>query len=216
MAYGRRSPVSGSRWLKRVFDSTVSLLFLFLLSPLMALISIIVLFDVGRPVLFVQERPGLHGVPFKLRKFRTMRTAVDQDGIPLPDEKRLTRVGSFLRRWSLDELPELWNVLVGEMSLVGPRPLLMEYLPLYNERQAKRHLMKPGLTGLAQVSGRNSLSWEEKFELDVYYVEHWSLALDFMILLKTIWQVLSGSGVNAQGHATMPPFTGSANRAQSL
>lgn len=208
--------MSGSRWLKRVFDSTVSLLFLFLLSPLMALISIIVLFDVGRPVLFVQERPGLHGVPFKLRKFRTMRTAVDQDGIPLPDEKRLTRVGSFLRRWSLDELPELWNVLVGEMSLVGPRPLLMEYLPLYNERQAKRHLMKPGLTGLAQVSGRNSLSWEEKFELDVYYVEHWSLALDFMILLKTIWQVLSGSGVNAQGHATMPPFTGSANRAQSL
>lgn len=208
--------MSGGIWLKRVFDLVVSLLFLILLSPLMALISIIVLFDVGRPVLFVQERPGLHGVTFKLRKFRTMRTAVDQDGIRLPDEKRLTRVGSFLRRWSLDELPELWNVLVGEMSLVGPRPLLMEYLPLYNERQAKRHLVKPGLTGLAQVSGRNSLSWEEKFELDVYYVEHWSLALDFMILLKTIWQVLSGSGVNAQGHATMPPFTGSANRAQSL
>ena len=216
MAYGRRSSVFGGIWLKRVIDLSSSLLSLIVLSPLMALISILVLFDVGRPVLFAQERPGLHGVPFRLRKFRTMGTALDQDGVPLPDEQRLTKIGSFLRRWSLDELPELWNVLVGEMSLVGPRPLLMEYLPLYNERQTKRHLMKPGLTGLAQVSGRNSLSWEYKFELDVYYVENWSLALDFKIILKTIGQVLTGSGVNAQGHATMPPFTGSANRTQSL
>jgi sugar transferase EpsL len=208
--------VSGGMWLKRVFDVVVGLLCLIVLSPLVALIAVIVLFDVGRPVLFVQERPGLNGVPFRLRKFRTMRTIVDQGGAPLPDEQRLTTIGAFLRRWSLDELPELWNVLVGEMSLVGPRPLLMEYLPLYSERQAKRHLMKPGLTGLAQVSGRNNLSWEEKFELDVHYVEHWSLALDFNILLKTFRQVLSGSGVNAQGHATVPPFTGSANRAQSL
>lgn len=196
-------------WLKRTFDVLASVLLLLLLSPLMALIAIVVFFDVGRPVIFMQERPGLYGNSFKLKKFRTMRMMVDQDGVPLPDEKRLTRVGSFLRRWSLDELPELWNVLVGEMSLVGPRPLLMEYLPLYNERQAKRHLMKPGITGLAQVSGRNDLSWEEKFELDVYYVEHWSLALDFTILLKTVSQVLSGRGVSAQGHATMPPFTGS-------
>jgi len=202
--------VSRGMWVKRAFDFVVSLLCLILLSPLMALISVLVYCDVGRPVLFVQERPGLHGVPFRLRKFRTMRTLVDQDGVPLPDEQRLTRIGTFLRRWSLDELPELWNVLVGEMSLVGPRPLLMEYLPLYTERQARRHLMKPGLTGLAQVSGRNNLSWEEKFELDAYYVEHWSLALDFVILMKTVWQVLSGTGVNAQGHATMPPFTGTA------
>lgn len=201
-------------WLKRVLDVIVSLLCLVLLSPLFVLISLVVLLDVGRPVLFVQERPGLHGVPFKLRKFRTMKSLVDRHGVPLPDEHRLTRIGAFFRRWSLDELPELWNVLVGEMSLVGPRPLLMEYLPLYNERQAKRHLMKPGITGLAQVSGRNNLSWEEKFDLDVYYVEHWSLALDFVILLKTVWQVISGSGVNAQGHATMPPFTGTSRSAE--
>jgi len=202
--------VSVGMWVKRVLDVAASSLLLILLSPVMAVVSLIVLIDVGRPILFVQERPGLHGVPFKLRKFRTMRTAVDRNGVPLPDEQRLTKIGTFLRRWSLDELPELWNVLVGDMSLVGPRPLLMDYLPLYNERQTKRHLMKPGLTGLAQVSGRNNLTWEEKFELDVYYVEHWSLSLDLIILLKTIWQVFSGSGVNAQGHATMPPFTGTA------
>lgn len=202
--------------LKRIFDVIVSLLGLVLLSPLLLLISVIVLFDVGSPVLFAQERPGVNGVPFTLRKFRTMRNTRTSEGELLPDEGRLTRVGALLRKWSLDELPELWNVLKGEMSLVGPRPLLMEYLPLYNEQQARRHLMKPGLTGLAQVSGRNSLSWEEKFELDVYYVEHWSLALDFVILLRTFLQVLSGNGVNAQGHATMPPFTGSENRAQGF
>lgn len=195
-------------WTKRILDLAVSLPSLILLSPLMALIAMAVLFDVGRPVIFVQERVGLHGVPFKLRKFRTMRTIVKQDGVPLPDEQRLTRVGAFLRRTSLDELPELWNVLVGEMSLVGPRPLLTEYLPLYNERQAKRHLMKPGLTGLAQVSGRNNLSWEERFELDVFYVEHWSLLLDISILIKTVFHVLSAKGISAPGHATMPPFTG--------
>lgn len=212
---GRRSSVFGGIWLKRVIDLSSSLLSLIVLSPLMALISILVLFDVGRPVLFAQERPGLHGVRFRLRKFRTMRTAFDQDGVPLPDEQRLTKIGSFLRRWSLDELPELWNVLVGEMSLVGPRPLLMEYLPLYNERQAKRHLMKPGLTGLAQVSGRNDLTWEEKFELDVHYVEHWSLGLDIVILAKTVAQVLSANGISAEGHATMPPFRGTKSRGLS-
>ena len=194
---------------KRAFDIVISLLAMVILSPVLALIGVAVLIDVGRPILFVQKRPGLHGVPFDLRKFRTMSNERDLDGRLLPDEKRLTRLGAFLRRWSLDEPPELWNVLVGEMSIVGPRPLLMEYLPLYSERQAKRHLMKPGITGLAQVSGRNDLSWEERFELDVYYVVHWSLALDFTILLKTVSQVLSGRGVSAQGHATMPPFTGS-------
>jgi sugar transferase EpsL len=202
--------------LKRALDLVVSTVLLVLLSPLLIIISFLVFLDVGRPILFVQLRPGLHGIPFRLIKFRTMIDSCDSSGVPSPDKDRLTRAGKFLRRWSLDELPGLWNVIRGDMSLVGPRPLLMEYLPLYTEHQAKRHLMKPGLTGLAQVSGRNSLSWEEKFELDVYYVEHWSLALDFVVLVKTIGQVLSGTGVNAEGHATMPPFTGSENRAQSL
>jgi sugar transferase EpsL len=202
-------------WLKRAFDVIVSALCLVLLCPLMMLISALVWFDVGSPVLFVQERPGLNGTSFYLRKFRTMRCTHDNRGFPLPDEDRLTHFGVFLRRWSLDELPELWNVLVGEMSLVGPRPLLMEYLPLYNERQAKRHLMKPGLTGLAQVSGRNDLTWEEKFELDVHYVEHWSLGLDIVILAKTVAQVLSANGISAEGHATMPPFRGTKSRGLS-
>lgn len=200
---------------KRAIDIVFSLLGLVLLSPLLIVLLLLVLADLGRPVLFKQQRPGFHGRPFLLAKFRTMRTAFDQDGVPLSDEQRLTKIGSFLRRWSLDELPELWNVLVGEMSLVGPRPLLMEYLPLYNERQAKRHLMKPGLTGLAQVSGRNDLTWEEKFELDVHYVEHWSLGLDIVILAKTVAQVLSANGISAQGHATMPPFRGTKSRGLS-
>lgn len=200
---------------KRAIDIVFSLLGLVLLSPLLIVLLLIVLADLGSPVLFKQQRPGFHGRPFLLAKFRTMRTAFDQDGVPLSDEQRLTKIGSFLRRWSLDELPELWNVLVGEMSLVGPRPLLMEYLPLYNERQAKRHLMKPGLTGLAQVSGRNDLTWEEKFELDVHYVEHWSLGLDIVILAKTVAQVLSANGISAEGHATMPPFRGTKSRGLS-
>jgi len=205
--------MSVSRLLKRSVDIVFSLSSLVLMSPLLVLVWVAVLLDVGWPVLFVQERPGRGGVPFRLRKFRTMRSAYADDGSQLPDSERLTIVGTFLRRWSLDELPELWNVLLGDMSLVGPRPLLMGYLPLYSERQARRHLMKPGLTGLAQVSGRNALTWEEKFDLDVYYVEHWSLALDIRILLKTVGQVLSGQGISMEGHATAPPFAGSVDNA---
>ena len=161
------------------------------------------------PALFVQERPGLGGRPFRLYKFRTMRNANGPDGQPLPDAQRLTALGRFLRRASLDELPQLWNVLRGELSLVGPRPLLMEYLPRYSPEQARRHLVKPGITGWAQVNGRNAISWEEKFALDVWYVEHWSLGLDLKILLRTITSVITSRGVSATGHATMAEFRGS-------
>jgi lipopolysaccharide/colanic/teichoic acid biosynthesis glycosyltransferase len=202
--------------IKRAVDLCASVAGLLLLCPVIFLVGLLVLLDVGWPPLFVQVRPGLHGIPFRLVKFRTMRDGVACDGAILPDEQRLTRLGSFLRKWSLDELPELWNVLIGDMSLVGPRPLLMEYLPLYNERQFRRHNMKPGLTGLAQVSGRNSLSWEDKFDLDVYYVDHWSLWLDIVILVRTARQVLSASDISAPGHATMPPFRGSTHRSQGL
>lgn len=204
------------RMVKRALDIGLSLSFLVLISPLLLITSLAVLLDVGWPVLFVQERSGLMGTPFRLRKFRTMRNAYGADGAQLPDGERLTTLGALLRRWSIDELPGLWNVLVGEMSLVGPRPLLMLYLPLYSEHQAKRLLVKPGLTGLAQVSGRNALSWEEKFDLDVYYVQNWSLALDLHILFKTIRQVVSGHGIGAKGHATMPPFTGSDTRVRGF
>lgn len=205
-----------SRFIKRAFDLTVSFVGLLVASPLIVLLAVLVRWDLGRPVFFTQERPGLHGEPFRLVKFRTMNNRADAHGNVLPDEARLTKVGALLRKWSLDEIPELWNVLVGDMSLVGPRPLLMEYLPLYSERQARRHDIRPGLTGLAQVSGRNGLSWEEKFDLDVYYVEHWSLAMDFGILFRTVLQVLSAKDVSAKGHATMPPFTGTRKRVQGL
>ncbi|RMF01918.1 MAG: sugar transferase, partial [Alphaproteobacteria bacterium] len=163
----------------------------------------------GRPVIFAQRRPGLHAKPFTMYKFRTMRDARGPDGTPLPDAQRLTPFGRFLRRTSLDELPEFWNVLKGDMSLVGPRPLLMEYLDLYTSEQARRHEVRPGITGWAQVNGRNALTWEEKFAHDVWYVDNRSLALDFRILLKTLASALTGHGVSAEGHATMPPFTGS-------
>jgi lipopolysaccharide/colanic/teichoic acid biosynthesis glycosyltransferase len=163
----------------------------------------------GKPVLFRQTRPGLHGVPFLMIKFRTMRDAVDASGVPLPDAARLTRLGRFLRSSSLDELPELWNVLKGEMSLVGPRPLLMEYLPLYSAEQARRHEVRPGVTGWAQVNGRNALSWEDKFALDLWYVENRSLWLDLKIVWMTIRKVIKRDGISAEGEATMPKFTGS-------
>jgi lipopolysaccharide/colanic/teichoic acid biosynthesis glycosyltransferase len=182
---------------KRVLDAAASAAALLLLSPLLAAVALAVRVNLGSPVLFRQERPGLHGRPFRLVKFRTMRDAVGADGTPLPDGERLTPFGRLLRASSLDELPELWNVLRGEMSLVGPRPLLMEYLPLYSPRQARRHDVRPGLTGWAQVNGRNAPSWKERLEMDVWYVEHRSFALDLRILLRTVGAVFTRRGVSA-------------------
>ena len=181
----------------------------FLLSPLILSIALAVRLRLGGPVLFSQQRPGLHGRPFQLVKFRTMTQCRDGDGALLPDERRLTSFGQWLRRSSLDELPELFNILRGDMVFVGPRPLLMEYLPLYSHEQARRHLVRPGLTGWAQVQGRNSLSWEDKFRLDVWYVDNRSLALDLWIVWLTIVTVIRRDGINAVGEATMTPFTGS-------
>jgi sugar transferase EpsL len=199
------------RVLKRTMDFLVAVVLLLLMAPILLLTAGLIRLRMGSPVLFRQDRPGLHGTPFALTKFRTMRDAHDADGTPLPDQDRLTPLGRFLRKTSLDELPQLFNVLQGEMSLVGPRPLLMQYLPLYSPRQARRHEVPPGITGWAQVNGRNTLSWEEKFELDVWYVEHWSLWLDVKILWRTAWKVLRRSDVSARDHATMPVFTGSAS-----
>ena len=182
---------------------------LLLLSPLILAIAFVVRLRLGGPVLFFQERPGLHGRPFQLVKFRTMTQLLDTDGALLPDDQRLTPFGQWLRRSSLDELPELFNILRGEMVFVGPRPLLMEYLPLYSQEQARRHLVKPGLTGWAQVQGRNTLSWEAKFRLDVWYVDHRSLVLDLRILWITVITVIRRDGISAAGEATMKPFTGS-------
>lgn len=176
--------------------------------PILA-IAVAVRLVLGRPIFFIQERPGLHGVSFKLIKFRTMREACDANGEPLSDADRMTRFGSSLRTMSLDELPELINVLRGEMSLVGPRPLLMQYLPLYSPEQARRHEVRPGITGWAQVNGRNALNWEEKFRLDVWYVDHQSLWLDLKILCLTALAVARAEGINQQGHATAPEFIGS-------
>ncbi|TDT43472.1 lipopolysaccharide/colanic/teichoic acid biosynthesis glycosyltransferase [Halospina denitrificans] len=195
--------------LKRLLDIVISALTLLFLLPLMALIAIAVLLSMGRPVFFRQERPGLWGKPFQMVKFRTMKDAGDEKGHPLPDHQRLTQVGRFLRTASLDELPELWNVLKGDMSLVGPRPLLMEYLPRYNAWQYRRHEVRPGVTGWAQINGRNALSWEEKFDLDVWYVDHHSLCLDIRILILTAVQVIRPKGISAEGEATMPFFYGS-------
>ena len=164
--------------------------------------------NLGSPVLFRQVRPGLHGKPFEMIKFRTMKDAVDEQGNPLPDSERLTPFGQMLRSTSLDEMPELWNVIKGDMSIVGPRPLLMEYLPLYNQEQAKRHDVRPGMTGHAQVNGRNAISWEEKFKLDTWYVENQSVWLDFKIMLKTVKKVLAKDDINAENDATMPKFNG--------
>lgn len=197
---------------KRLIDVVGSTLALLLLSPIIAVVAAIVRTRIGSPILFRQNRPGRNGEPFRIIKFRTMADGRAPDGSLLPDEERLSEAGRLLRRWSLDELPELVNVLSGDMSLVGPRPLLMEYLPRYTEEQARRHQMRPGLTGLAQISGRNDVPWEERFELDVWYVDNWSIWLDFRILFGTVGRVVSGRGVSAQGHATMTPFEGSSDQ----
>ncbi|WP_373766307.1 sugar transferase [Glaesserella sp.] len=194
--------------LKRVIDIIGSLCGLILLSPLYVFIAYKVKKNLGSPVLFRQIRPGLDGKPFEMIKFRTMKDAVDAQGNPLPDAERLTDFGKMLRATSLDELPELWNVLKGDMSLVGPRPLLMEYIPLYNEEQRKRQNVRPGITGYAQVNGRNAISWEQKFELDTWYVENQSLCLDIQILWKTVKKVVAKDDINAAGDATMPKFEG--------
>jgi lipopolysaccharide/colanic/teichoic acid biosynthesis glycosyltransferase len=195
--------------MKRMFDLLAALLALLLLAlPLLAL-AWLINHKLGRPVLFRQVRPGLHGRPFTMVKFRTMTDERGHDGAMLPDAQRLTRFGRFLRASSLDELPELWNVLCGDMSLVGPRPLLMEYLPLYTPEQARRHKVRPGITGWAQVNGRNAISWDEKFALDVWYVDHRSLWLDVKILWRTVRKVIVRDGISAAGDATMPKFSGS-------
>lgn len=194
--------------IKRAFDFVVSSSLLLLLAPVMLTIAFLVGFGLGAPVLFRQERPGLHGRSFTLVKFRTMSNALDENGATKSDVDRLGRLGVWLRATSLDELPELWNVLRGDMSLVGPRPLLKEYLPLYSESQRRRHEMKPGLTGWAQVNGRNRMSWVERFELDVWYIDNWSLSLDLRILVRTASKVLRREGIAAEGQATMKRFTG--------
>lgn len=194
--------------LKRLFDITVSIVALILFLPIYTIVTYKVKKNLGSPVLFRQIRPGLNGKPFEMIKFRTMKDAVDAQGNPLPDSERLTPFGKMLRATSLDELPELWNVLKGDMSLVGPRPLLMEYLPLYNEEQAKRHNVRPGITGYAQVNGRNAISWEQKFALDTWYVENQSFWLDIKILFKTVKKVFFKENISAEGEATISKFTG--------
>ncbi|MGM3388270.1 sugar transferase [Stutzerimonas stutzeri] len=194
--------------IKRLFDILASALGLFLLSPVIAIVAWQIHRKLGSPVLFRQVRPGFDGKPFEMVKFRTMRDAVDIQGKLLPDSERMTSLGSFLRASSLDELPELWNVLKGDMSLVGPRPLLMEYLPLYSPEQYRRHEVRPGVTGWAQINGRNALSWEEKFKLDVWYVDNQSFWLDLKIVFLTIKKVMLRDGISADGEVTMPKFTG--------
>lgn len=193
---------------KRYIDTILSFTGLVVLSPILLIVAILIRIYLGSPILFIQVRPGLGAKPFRMVKFRTMKDAVDKNGEPLPDSERLTKFGKILRSTSLDELPELWNVLKGDMSLVGPRPLLMEYLPLYNSRQATRHNMRPGITGWAQVNGRNAISWEEKFELDAWYVENQSLFLDIKILFLTIKKVIIKEGISANEHVTTSKFTG--------
>lgn len=194
--------------MKRLFDIIISLSVLLILSPIILFVAWKIRKNLGSPVLFRQTRPGLNGLPFEMVKFRSMKDASDKDGNLLPDSERLTSFGSKLRSTSLDELPELWNVFKGDMSLVGPRPLLMEYLTLYNDKQARRHEVRPGVTGWAQVNGRNAISWEEKFDLDVWYVDNQSLKLDFKILFLTIKKVLIKDGISADGHVTIERFKG--------
>lgn len=194
--------------MKRFLDVSISAIALVLFSPILFIVSLAVAKKLGSPVFFTQTRPGLHGKPFKMIKFRTMLDACDGDGKPLPDEQRMTPFGSFLRTASFDELPELWNVLKGDMGLVGPRPLLMEYLDRYTPEQSRRHEVRPGITGWAQVNGRNALSWEEKFEFDVWYVDNQSLWLDMKILFMTVWKIAKREDINQKGQATMSKFMG--------
>jgi len=193
---------------KRLFDLLLTLPGLVLISPLMGLIALIMLLTDGRPVLFRQPRAGLHGKVFYIYKFRTMREIFDEKGHPLPDDQRISRLGKFLRTYSLDELPELINILRGEMSLVGPRPLLARYLERYSPEQMRRHETLPGLTGWAQINGRNAVSWEERFRLDVWYMDHWSLGLDLRILTLTLAKVIRREGISEPGHVTMTEFMG--------
>ena len=194
--------------MKRAVDVVGALVGLALLSPVLLVVALLIRHQMGAPVFFCQLRPGRDGKPFRMVKFRTMHDAIDAQGRALPDAERLTRLGRFLRATSLDEVPELWNVLTGAMSLVGPRPLLMEYLPLYSPAQARRHEVRPGITGWAQVNGRNALSWDEKFALDLWYVEHHDLRLDLRIIGLTLRKVVQRDGISAEGEATMPKFTG--------
>jgi len=195
--------------LKRLFDVVAASIGLLLLSPVIAIVAWLIRRRLGSPVLFRQVRPGMNGKPFEMVKFRTMRDAVDAQGNVLPDAQRMTPFGSFLRASSLDELPELWNVIKGDMSLVGPRPLLMDYLPLYNAEQMRRHDVRPGVTGWAQINGRNALSWEDKFKLDTWYVDNRTFWLDLKIIFLTVRKVVVRDGISAQGEATMSRFTGS-------
>jgi len=195
--------------MKRLLDILLSLFAIIILSPVILIVSILVALKLGRPVFFTQQRPGLHGKVFTIYKFRTMKDAIDNSGNPLPDSERLTSFGKILRSTSLDELPALWNVLKGDMSLIGPRPLLVEYLPLYSKEQSRRHEVRPGITGWAQVNGRNAISWEEKFKLDAWYVDNQSFWLDIKILLLTVKKVFVREGISQDGHATAPYFTGS-------
>lgn len=195
---------------KRALDVAVSAVGLALLSPVLLIVALLIRVNMGSPIFFRQTRPGLNGVPFDIIKFRTMRSGAAGADDVASDAGRLTSLGRLLRRTSVDELPELWNVLRGDMSLVGPRPLLMQYLDRYSPEQSRRHNMRPGLTGLAQINGRNALSWEEKFELDIFYVDHWSLLLDLKILALTFLHLVRPSGIAAEGVATMPEFMGTA------
>lgn len=198
----------GTPLIKRIFDLLVSVIGLIFLSPVLLIIAVIVRVHLGAPVLFCQKRPGYRGAIFTIRKFRTMKNALGADGKPLPDDQRLTRLGRFLRASSLDELPELFNVLKGEMSLVGPRPLLIHYLPLYSPEQARRHDVLPGITGWAQINGRNAATWDDKFRMDVWYVDHWSFWLDLKIIALTLWKVLAREGISQPGEATTQEFKG--------
>jgi undecaprenyl phosphate N,N'-diacetylbacillosamine 1-phosphate transferase len=193
---------------KPVFDKLLALIFIILFSPIMLIVAVLIYCWDGKPILFIQERPGYKGKVFKIYKFRTMTNERDEYANLLPDEKRLKGIGKLIRSLSLDELPQLFNVLRGDMSFVGPRPLLVEYLPLYSERQKKRHDVKPGITGWAQVNGRNAISWEQKFEYDVWYVENQSFWLDMKILFLTIWKVIKKEGISQEGRSTMEKFNG--------
>jgi lipopolysaccharide/colanic/teichoic acid biosynthesis glycosyltransferase len=194
--------------MKRSFDVILSIIGILIFAPVFFLLALFIRVRLGPPVFFMQMRPGLDGRPFNMVKFRTMRDAVDSAGKQLPDAERMTPLGSFLRSSSLDELPELWNVLKGDMSLVGPRPLLMDYLPLYSPEEYRRHEVRPGITGWAQINGRNTLSWEEKFKMDVWYVDNRSLWLDVRIIFLTVKKVVMRDGISADGDATMPKFKG--------
>ena len=197
---------------KRGFDLAVALVLLVVLSPLLVLVALLVRIFLQSPILFRQRRPGLQGRPFTLLKFRTMTDARDEEGELLPDEQRFTRLGAFLRSTSLDEIPSLINIVMGEMSIVGPRPLLMQYLDRYTPEQMRRHEVRPGLTGWAQVHGRNAITWEEKFELDVWYVDHMSLGLDLRILMLTAWKVLKREGINPADMSSTPEFMGTSDQ----